>query len=75
MSREEAVARWGDSRDRVCFGLSLRESVGVKMGGAKVSAETLIGQEFDAHRRKKRFPQTLKPLRGMDLEGKWFLGY
>jgi hypothetical protein len=74
-SRDAPEARWGDSRDRVFFGLSLRESVGVKKGGAKFSAETLIGPEFDAPHPKKRFPQTLKPLRGMDLEVKWKVGY
>ncbi len=49
---------------------SLRESVGVKIGGSNFSAETLTGQEFEAHHPKKRFTERLKPLQGKDFLGK-----
>jgi hypothetical protein len=45
------------------------------MGVSNFWAETLTEQEFDTPHPKKRFPQTLKPLQGMDLEEKWKRGY
>lgn len=52
------------------FLLNHRESVGVKIGVSNFSAETLTGQEFEAHHPKKRFTERLKPLQGKDFPEK-----